>query len=127
MTSIATGIAIAPVPLFVQSGDDRYTNVDKMMLKEADVLPHGLINEVDTKLGRDGELLLDYVAWVRDRIITLRARPDYSPRLHFDVYGTIGLAFDGDIDRVARLPHASWRNRPAIRRLRRACHRRGEP
>ena len=97
----ATGIAIAPVPLFVQSGDDRYTNVDKMVLKEADVLPHGLINEVDTKLGRDGELLLEYVAWVRDRIITLRARPDYVPRLHFDVYGTIGLVFDGDVDRVA--------------------------
>jgi methylaspartate ammonia-lyase len=97
----ATGIAIVPVPLFVQSGDDRYTNVDKMVLKEADVLPHGLINEVDTKLGRDGELLLEYVAWVRDRIITLRARPDYLPRLHFDVYGTIGLVFDGDVDRVA--------------------------
>ncbi len=97
----ATGIAIAPVPLFVQSGDDRYTNVDKMVLKETDVLPHGLINQIDTKLGRDGELLLDYVAWVRDRIITLRARPEYSPRLHFDVYGTIGQAFDGDVDKVA--------------------------
>ena len=97
----STGIAIAPVPLFVQSGDERYTNVDKMILKEADVLPHGLINEVDTKLGRDGRLLLEYAAWVRDRIITLRTRPDYSPRLHFDVYGTIGLAFDRDVDGVA--------------------------
>jgi len=97
----ATGIAIAPVPIFVQSGDERYANVDKMVLKEADVLPHGLINEIDTKLGRNGELLLDYVAWVRDRIITLRVRSDYSPRLHFDVYGTIGQAFDGDIDKVA--------------------------
>jgi len=97
----ATGITIAPVPLFVQSGDERYTNVDKMVLKEADVLPHGLINEIDTKLGRDGERLLEYVAWVRDRILTLRARPDYSPRLHFDVYGTIGIAFDGDVDLVA--------------------------
>ncbi len=97
----ATGIAIRPVPMFVQSGDDRYANVDKMVLKEADVLPHGLINEVETKLGRDGELLLAYVAWVRDRIIKLRARPEYSPRLHFDVYGTIGAAFDGDIEHVA--------------------------
>jgi methylaspartate ammonia-lyase len=97
----ATGIAIRPVPMFVQSGDDRYANVDKMVLKEADVLPHGLINEVETKLGRDGELLIAYVAWVRDRIIKLRARPEYSPRLHFDVYGTIGAAFDGDIEHVA--------------------------
>jgi methylaspartate ammonia-lyase len=96
-----TGIPIAPVPLFVQSGDDRYTNVDKMVLKEADVLPHGLINEIDTKLGREGEKLLEYVAWVRDRILVLRTRPDYTPRLHFDVYGTIGVIFDGDIDAVA--------------------------
>jgi methylaspartate ammonia-lyase len=96
-----TGIAIAPVPLFVQSGDDRYTNVDKMVLKEADVLPHGLINEVETKLGRDGEKLLEYVAWVRDRILALRRRAGYSPRLHFDIYGTIGAIFDGDIDAVA--------------------------
>ena len=92
---------IAPVPLFVQSGDERYTNVDKMVLKEADVLPHGLINEVETKLGRDGEQLLEYVTWVRERILTLRVRPDYSPRLHFDVYGTIGAAFGGDIDAIA--------------------------
>jgi methylaspartate ammonia-lyase len=96
-----TGIPIKPVPLFVQSGDDRYTNVDKMVLKEADVMPHGLINEIDTKLGREGERLLEYVAWVRDRILELRARPEYMPRLHFDVYGTIGVIFDGDIDAVA--------------------------
>jgi methylaspartate ammonia-lyase len=97
----ATGIEIASVPLFVQSGDDRYLNVDKMVLKEADVLPHGLINEVETKLGRDGGMLLDYVSWVRDRIIQLRARAEYSPRLHFDVYGTIGEAFGGDINVIA--------------------------
>ena len=35
----------------------RHVNVDKMVLKEADVLPHGLINDVDTKLGHDGEKL----------------------------------------------------------------------
>ncbi|HEY6468913.1 MAG TPA: methylaspartate ammonia-lyase [Candidatus Dormibacteraeota bacterium] len=96
-----TGIAIQPVPMFVQSGDERHTNVDKMVLKEADVLPHGLINEVGTKLGKGGELLLTYVAWVRERILALRTRPDYEPRLHFDVYGTLGKAFDGDVSRVA--------------------------
>ena len=96
-----TGIEIAPVPMFVQSGDDRYNNVDKMVLKEADVLPHGLINHVETKLGRDGELLAEYVTWVRNRILTLRRQPSYEPVLHFDVYGTIGLAFNGDVERSA--------------------------
>lgn len=96
-----TGIDLAPVPLFAQSGDDRYTNVDKMILKEVDVLPHGLINQVETKLGTDGGRLKEYVGWLRDRIVALRSRPDYAPRLHIDTYGTIGLAFDRDVDRIA--------------------------
>jgi methylaspartate ammonia-lyase len=95
-----TGIAIAPVPMFVQSGDDRYGNVDKMVLKEADVLPHGLVNQVDSKLGSDGDILRQYVAWVRDRILTLRMRADYEPVIHIDVYGTIGMAFAADVARV---------------------------
>ena len=35
------------IPLFGQSGDDRYIAVDKMIVKGVDVLPHGLINNVD--------------------------------------------------------------------------------
>lgn len=96
-----TGVEIAPVPMFVQSGDDRYGNVDKMVLKEADVLPHGLVNQVGSKLGSDGEILAQYVGWVRDRVLALRAREDYEPVIHLDVYGTIGLAFGGDVARVA--------------------------
>lgn len=88
------------VPLFAQTGDDRYLNVDKMILKQVDALPHGLINEVDTKLGSNGEILLEYVEWLRERVLTVRTSPDYFPRLHIDTYGTIGLAFDGDLERV---------------------------
>ena len=97
----ATGLTIAAVPVFVQSGDDRYDNVDKMILKRVDVLPHGLINNVETKLGSDGELFASYVRWVRDRILALRDDPSYAPVLHFDVYGTIGAAFGADIARIA--------------------------
>jgi len=57
------------VPVFTQSGDDRYDNVDKMIIKEADVLPHALINNVEKKLGRNGELLREYVNWLKNRII----------------------------------------------------------
>jgi methylaspartate ammonia-lyase len=92
---------IAAVPIYAQSGDDRYTNVDKMILKEVDVLPHGLINQVEEKLGQDGALLTAYIGWIRDRIIALRSRPEYNPRLHFDTYGTIGIAFGNDLGRIA--------------------------
>jgi len=96
-----TGIEIAAVPLYAQSGDDRYSNADKMILKEVDVLPHGLINEVATKLGADGGILKTYIGWLRDRIIERRINLGYAPILHFDTYGTIGTAFDDDLDRIA--------------------------
>ena len=89
-----------PVPIFTQSGDERYTNVDKMIMKGADVLPHALINHVDTKLGKNGELLKEYVGWLRDRILKHRVNPNYLPIFHIDVYGTIGIAFHNDYDRM---------------------------
>jgi len=89
------------VPIFAQSGDDRYNNVDKMILKGADVLPHALINAVDGKLGRHGQDLLEYVGWLTRRIQALRPDPGYQPDLHIDVYGTIGLVFDHDPERIA--------------------------
>ena len=90
-----------PVPLFGQSGDDRYSAVDKMLLKDVDALPHGLINNVPDKLGYKGEKLEEYIRWLVARVEKLRTRPDYRPCLHIDVYGTIGLIFDQDANRVA--------------------------
>ncbi|MBR7163645.1 MAG: methylaspartate ammonia-lyase [Clostridia bacterium] len=86
-------VSETPIPIFTQSGDDRYDNSDKMILKGAQVLPHALINNVDTKLGRNGEKLKEYVAWLRERILNFRSSEDYSPVMHIDVYGTIGAAF----------------------------------
>ncbi len=86
-------VSDTPIPLFTQSGDDRYDNADKMIIKGATVLPHALINNIDTKLGRKGEKLAEYVAWLRDRILNNRSNADYSPVMHIDVYGTIGAAF----------------------------------
>jgi len=88
------------VPIFAQSGDDRYTNVDKMILKEVDAMPHALINNVKEKLGYNGEILLEYVHWLKNRILSKRNHSNYSPILHVDVYGTLGIAFENDIDRI---------------------------
>ena len=44
-------VSKTPIPIFTQSGDDRYDNADKMIIKRAQVLPHALINNVQTKLG----------------------------------------------------------------------------
>ena len=81
------------IPIFTQSGDARYDNADKMIIKGADVLPHALINNVAEKLGSNGEKLMEYVAWLRDRILANRSGEQYHPVMHIDVYGTIGAAF----------------------------------
>lgn len=96
-----TGIEISKRPIFTQSGDDRYINADKMIIKGADVLPHALINNVKEKLGERGEILLDYVKWLRDRILSKRVNSEYYPIFHIDVYGTIGAAFDCDTVKMA--------------------------
>lgn len=87
------------VPIFAQTGDDRYDNADKAIIKRAGVLPHALINNVETKLGKHGELLLEYVEWLRHRILSL-GTDGYRPILHIDVYGTIGIAFEDDVDQM---------------------------
>ena len=81
-----------PLNIFTQSGDDRYSNADKMIIKGAQVLPHALINNVEEKLGKNGEKLAEYVAWLRDRILSMRLDESYNPVIHIDVYGTIGAA-----------------------------------
>lgn len=96
-----TGVDIKRIPIFTQSGDDRYINADKMIIKGADVMPHALINHVADKLGNNGEKLRDYVKWLSDRVLQLRTREDYSPVFHIDVYGTIGAAFNYDIKAMA--------------------------
>ncbi len=95
-----TGADLQPVPIFAQCGDDRYTAVDKMILRQVDVLPHGLVNNVAEKLGADGSLFHDYVAWVRRRILDKAPAAGYHPVLHFDTYGTVGLAL-GSLPAVA--------------------------
>jgi methylaspartate ammonia-lyase len=96
-----TGAPLLPVPLYAQSGDERYSNAEKMILKGVDVLPHGLVNNVAEKFGESGEILAGYVRWLVGRIGDLAPYPGYRPRLHLDVYGCAGLAFGGDLDAVA--------------------------
>ena len=88
------------IPMFAQTGDDRYTNVDKMIIKEVEVMPHALINNIETKLGYKGEILKEYIKWLRDRVLKLRQRDDYNPVFHIDVYGTIGQIFDNDYEKI---------------------------
>lgn len=100
------------LPLYAQSGEDRRGNVDPMVLKGVDVLPHGLIN-TPALVGEGGRELADYIRWVVARVAELGA-PGYAPTLHFDVYGGVGAMAGGDLDRtvtiLARLEEAAGKH-----------------
>jgi methylaspartate ammonia-lyase len=97
--ALGTTPATEPVPVFGQSGDDRYGNAEKMMIKGVPVLPHGLFNSVE-KLGADGEGLREYVDWLATRAVELG--PDsYEPTIHVDVYGVLGDVLGAPYDRAA--------------------------
>ncbi|MFC0804440.1 methylaspartate ammonia-lyase [Ensifer sp. P24N7] len=92
-------LPVRPVPIYAQSGDAREINVDKMILKSVDVLPHGLINSRE-KFGPSGERFREFVKWVAKRIKEI-GEPGYHPILHFDVYGWIGLEIGMEAEKIA--------------------------
>ena len=97
----ATIISDEIIPIFAQSGDERYVNADKMIMKGVEVLPHGLFNHAEEKTGRNGEKLRAYVAWLAQRIAKLAPYPGYRPTLHFDVYGTLSTVFNNRFETIA--------------------------
>ena len=90
-----TKVSEKTLPIFTQSGDDRYSNADKMIMKGAPVLPHGLFNSV-AKTGQKGENLMAYVKWLTQRIKDYPPYEGYHPIIHLDCYGTIGQIFGAD-------------------------------
>ncbi|MDI9520650.1 MAG: methylaspartate ammonia-lyase [Bacillota bacterium] len=90
-----TRVSEKRLPIFTQSGDDRYSNADKMIMKGAPVLPHGLFNSVK-KTGQNGENLLAYVKWLAQRVKDFTPYEGYHPVFHIDCYGTIGQIFGAD-------------------------------
>jgi methylaspartate ammonia-lyase len=94
-----TEIGKTPIPVLAQSGDDRYTGADKMILKKVDAIPQGLFNHV-SKVGAKGEVLLDYVHWLKKRVETY-GEPGYLPTFHLDVYGVVGAIFDNRAEDIA--------------------------
>jgi methylaspartate ammonia-lyase len=81
-----------------------------MILKRVDVLPHGLVNNLE-KLGVDGGTFLAYVAWVARRVGQLGG-PGYEPVLHFDLYGVAGEVFADDDAIAGYLARAAEAARP---------------
>jgi methylaspartate ammonia-lyase len=89
----------APIPIHAQSGGERRRNADKMIVRRAASLPHGLVDDVSRQLGEDGALLTRYVRWLKERIETLGG-DGYCPTIHLDVHGGLGQICDHNLGKV---------------------------
>src|SRR5262249_19764629 len=66
--------------------------LDRTILKRVDLLPHASFTIVKDHIGLEGEKLLAFAAAVSKRISEI-GDADYKPRIHLDVYGTLGELF----------------------------------
>jgi methylaspartate ammonia-lyase len=91
---------LAAVPIYAQTGEDRYGNADKMILKRVPIIPHALINTAEL-VGPGGDALIAYVTWLRERVAHLAPSAGYVPVIHIDVYGMVGVAAGGSVTGTA--------------------------
>jgi methylaspartate ammonia-lyase len=94
------GVALATQPIDILASCHRGDSLqlDRVIMKRAAVLPHASFT-LARDLGPGGAVLLDYARSVARRVEEVGA-PGYKPRLHFDVYGTIGDLFGDDTTAV---------------------------
>jgi methylaspartate ammonia-lyase len=87
------------VPIHAQCGADRYAGADKMIARRVDSLPHTLVDNIPEHLGEDGEVLVHYARWLRERIPQL-AGDGYRPTIHLDVHGALGRIYEHDLGKI---------------------------
>jgi len=92
---------VVPVPIQGSSGNNREVNADKMIVNRLAALPHGQIDDIATQLGWNGEILIDYVKWLKQRVMTLGEK-GYLPTIHLDVHGAVGKTFENNPEKVAQ-------------------------
>lgn len=98
----ATRIEPRIVPILVSIPKTDPFILDRMIMKQAELLPHASFTVVETDLGPGGEYILRYTAGLSRRIAEVGA-PDYRPTIHLDTYGTIGEMTGNDAAAITAL------------------------
>lgn len=94
------GLATRPIPLLANCQNNDLLQLDRMILKRVELLPHAYFTSVEHELGNRGEKLLAWLGAIAKRVRDV-GDADYQPRLHIDVYGTIGQLFAGRCEEIA--------------------------
>jgi methylaspartate ammonia-lyase len=93
-------ISTVPIPILASCHKDDAGQLDRVILKRVGLLPHGSFQIVSEHIGLQGEKLASFVRGVASRIAQI-GDPDYSPRIHVDLYGTLGELFEMKVDAIA--------------------------
>jgi methylaspartate ammonia-lyase len=93
-------LVASPVPILASGHRDDPAQLDRMILKRVGLLPHASFNVVADHIGLKGEKLAAFAKMVATRIRQI-GDPDYRPRIHLDVYGTLGELFNNDTATIA--------------------------
>ena len=93
-------IATTRIPILASCHKEDVQMIDRMILKRVELLPHASFQQVERDIGLEGEKLIAYASGIVERIRQI-GDPGYQPRIHLDVYGTIGELLGGDIDAIA--------------------------
>ncbi|MGE0807854.1 MAG: methylaspartate ammonia-lyase [Burkholderiaceae bacterium] len=92
-------LAAAPIDILVSCHRGDSLQLDRMIMKRAPILPHASFT-LAQDLGPGASALTDYARSIAQRIREVGA-PGYHPRIHLDVYGTLGDLFGDDVERLA--------------------------
>ncbi|KAL4877799.1 Methylaspartate ammonia-lyase C-terminus-domain-containing protein [Aspergillus karnatakaensis] len=92
-----TTIAKQPIDILASCHRNDFLQLDRMIMKQVAILPHASFLHVHD-LGPEGRTLLQFVEKVSRRVQE-RGPKGYTPKLHFDVYGTTGDLFP-DADKL---------------------------
>ncbi len=93
-------IATAPIPILASCHKDDHGQLDRVILKRVELLPHASFQIVSEHVGLQGEKLMAFVRRVAGRIKEI-GDADYRPRIHVDLYGTLGELFSMQIEPLA--------------------------
>src|SRR5262245_63023628 len=100
-----TTIAKTPIPILASGHKEDPLQLDRTILKRVDLLPHASFTIVKDHVGLEGEKLLAFAAAVSKRIREI-GDTDYKPRIHLDVYGTLGELFGMKMEPLSEIGRA---------------------
>ena len=93
-------ISKTPIPILASCHKDDLGQLDRVILKRVELLPHASFQIVSEHVGLQGEKLMAFVRRVATRCKEI-GDADYSPRIHVDLYGTLGELFEMKIAPLA--------------------------